>query len=136
MTVNLGFVVSEFNYDISSKMLERAKEHADFLGAKVVEVITVPGSFDIPLAVKKLLERKDIDGVVTLGAIIKGETGHDEVIASQLSRKITDLSLDYDKPVSLGVSGPDQTRAQATSRVDGYSKRAVEATVKLIKKMG
>ena len=134
--VNLGFVVSEFNYDISSKMLERANEHANFLGAKVVEVITVPGSFDMPLAIKKLLERKDIEGVVTLGAIIKGETDHDEIIASQLSRKIADLSLDYNKPVTLGVSGPNQTRAQATSRIDGYAKRAVESAVKLIKKMG
>ncbi|MBN2517558.1 MAG: 6,7-dimethyl-8-ribityllumazine synthase [Candidatus Altiarchaeota archaeon] len=136
MAINLGFVVSEFNYDISSKMLERAKEHAGFLGVNVVEVVTVSGAFDMPLAVKKLLKRKDVDGVVTLGAIIKGETDHDEVIASQLARKITDLALEYNKPVSLGVSGPNETRAQATSRIDDYPKRAVESAVKLIKKLG
>jgi 6,7-dimethyl-8-ribityllumazine synthase len=132
---NLGIVVSEFNYEITSMMQKRAEEHAKFLGAKVVEVITTPGSYDMPLMVKKLLENKNIDAVVALGAIIEGDTEHDEVIASQLTRKLMDLSLEYNKPVGLGVSGPGQTRAQATQRIDNYPVRAVEAAVKLAKKM-
>ncbi len=130
---NLGIVVSEFNYDITSAMLERAKEHAKLLGAKVVEVAAVPGSYDMPIMVKKLLKNKGVDAVVALGAIIEGETEHDEVIAGQLARKLTDLSLEYDKPVGLGVSGPGQTRAQAMSRIDDYAKRGVESAVKLSK---
>ena len=132
---NLGIVVSEFNYDISSKMLERAKEHAEFLGAKVTEVVSAPGSFDMPILVKKLLSKKNVDAVVTLGAIIEGDTEHDEVIAGQLARKIMDLSTESGKPVAFGVSGPGQTRAQATQRIDSYSKRAVETAVKLSKKI-
>jgi len=132
---NLGIVASEFNYDITSKMVERAKEHAEFLGATVVDVITAPGSFDMPILVKKLLEKKDIDAVVTLGAIVEGDTEHDEVIAGQLARKIMDLSTEYGKPVALGVSGPGQTRAQATQRIDAYAKRSVESAVKLAKKI-
>lgn len=132
---NLAIVVSEFNYDITSKMLERAKEHASFLGAKVAEVVTVPGAYDMPIIVKKLLANKGIDAVVCLGAIIKGDTDHDQVIASQLTRKLMDLSLEAGKPVGLGVSGPGQTRAQATERIEDYAKRGVEAAIKLSKKI-
>ena len=133
--VNIGIVVSEFNYDITSKMLERAKEHAAFLGAKVTEVVTVPGAYDMPIIVKKLLAKKGIDAVVCLGAIIKGDTDHDQVIASQLTRKLMDLSLETGKPVGLGVSGPGQTRSQATERIEDYAKRGVEAAIKLSKKV-
>jgi len=132
---NLGVVVSEFNYDITSKMLERAKEHAAFLGVEIVEVVTVPGAYDMPIVVKKLFGKKNIDAVVCLGAIIKGDTDHDQVIASQLTRKLMDLSLEAGKPVGLGVSGPGQTRAQATERIEDYAKRGVEAAVKLSKKV-
>jgi 6,7-dimethyl-8-ribityllumazine synthase len=132
---NLGIVVSEFNYDITSMMQKRAEEHAKFLGANVAEVITVPGAYDIPIAVKKLIAKKNIDAIVALGAIIKGDTDHDQMIGNQLARKLMDLSLEYNKPVGLGVSGPGQTRAQATSRIDDYARRGVEAAVKLSKKI-
>lgn len=133
--VNLGIVVSEFNYDITNMMLKRAEEHAKFLGAKVAEVVTVPGAYDMPIVAKKLLGKKGIDAVVCLGAIIKGDTDHDQVIASQLMRKLMDLSLEYGKPIGLGVSGPGQTRAQAMDRIEDYAKRGVEAAVKLSKKV-
>ena len=133
MDIQLGFVISEFNYDITKSMRGLAKRHADFLDAEVVEEVFVPGVFDMPLAIKKLLARDDIDAVVTLGCVIEGQTDHDEVVASQASRKITDLSLDFDKPVSLGISGPGQTRHEAQQRVD-YAKRAVESAVKMVEK--
>ncbi|HDM67040.1 MAG TPA: 6,7-dimethyl-8-ribityllumazine synthase, partial [Thermoplasmatales archaeon] len=71
-SIRIGAVVAEFHYDITMMMLERAKEHAQFLGAEVTQIVKVPGVFDMALAVKKLLERKDIDGVITLGAVIEG----------------------------------------------------------------
>jgi 6,7-dimethyl-8-ribityllumazine synthase len=132
--VNLGLVVSEFNFEVTYVMLELAKEHADFLGGKVRQVFKVPGVFDMPLAVKKLLEMKGIDGVVTLGSVIEGETKHDEIVVQHASRKIADLSLEYNKPVSLGISGPGLTRLEALERVD-YSKRAVESVVKMVTRL-
>ena len=132
--IRIGAVVSEFHYDITMMMLERAKDHAKFLGAEITEVLTVPGVFDMGLAIKKLLQRKDIDGVVALGAVIEGETEHDEVVMQQATRKIADLALDYDKPVGLGISGPGMSRAQAQARID-RAKQAVEAVVKLHKKL-
>ena len=132
--MKIGIVVSEFNYDITAMMLERAKEHADFLGAKVADVIHVPGVYDMPLAVNKLLKRKDIDGVVTLGAVIEGETGHDEIVIGQATRKITDLSVEHNKPVGLGITGPGMSRLQAEERIE-RAKSAVESVVKMHKRL-
>ncbi|NPA63277.1 MAG: 6,7-dimethyl-8-ribityllumazine synthase [Methanococci archaeon] len=132
--VNLGFVIAEFNRDITYMMEKVAEEHAEFLGANVKYKIIVPGVFDMPLAVKKLLEKDDVDAVVTIGCVIEGETEHDEIVVHNAARKIADLSLQYDKPVALGISGPGMTRLQAEERVD-YGKRAVEAAVKMVKRL-
>ena len=128
--VRIGAVVSEFNYDITQMMLELAKEHAKFLDAEITDIIAVPGVFDMPLAIKKLLEDDGIDAVVTLGAVIEGSTSHDEIVVQHASRKIADLALEYNKPVALGITGPGMTRIEAHQRVD-YAKRAVEAAVKM-----
>lgn len=130
--INLGIVAAEFNYDVTYAMVELAKEHARFLDAEVGEIVKVPGVFDMPLAVKKLLERSDIDCVVAIGAVIEGSTEHDEIIAQHSSRKIADLALEYGKPIGLGIAGPGMSRLEAHERVD-YAKRAVEAAVKMCK---
>jgi 6,7-dimethyl-8-ribityllumazine synthase len=132
--VRIGAVVSEFNYDITQMMLELAKEHAKFLESEITDVIAVPGVFDMPLAIKKLLGKDDIDAVITLGAVIEGATSHDEIVIQHASRKIADLSLDYNKPVALGITGPKMTRLEAHQRVD-YAKRAVEAAVKMVERL-
>ncbi|HID47988.1 MAG TPA: 6,7-dimethyl-8-ribityllumazine synthase [Methanothermococcus okinawensis] len=129
--IRLGFVVSEFNREITYMMEKLAEEHAEFLNAEVIYKILVPGTFDIPLAVKRLLEKEEIDAVVTIGCVIEGETEHDEIVLHNAARKIADLSLQYNKPVTLGVSGPGMTRLQAEERVE-YGKRAVEAAVKMV----
>ena len=130
--MKLGIVVSEFNYDITMMMLERAKAHAQFLGVDVAKIVHVPGVYDMPLAIKALLNRKDVDGVVTLGAVIEGETEHDQIVIQHASRKITDLALEFNKPVSLGITGPGMNRMQAQDRVD-RAKDAVESVVKMCK---
>ncbi len=132
--IKIGIVVSEFHYDITMMMLERAKEHAEFLGAKVEKIIKVPGVFDMPLAIKMLLQDINIDGVVALGAVIEGETEHDEVVMQQAARKIVDLAVQYEKPVGLGITGPGMTRLQAEERID-RAKQAVEAVVKMYKRL-
>ena len=132
--MRIGIVVSEFNYDITMTMLERAKEQAKFLGLDLIEVMSVPGVFDIPLAAKSLLKKEDIDGVVAIGAVLEGDTEHDEHIMAQATRKITDLATEYEKPVGLGITGPGMTRLQAEDRID-RAKEAVESVFKMYKKM-
>ena len=128
--IQIGIVASEFHHDIVMDMINLAQEHAKFLNAEINTIIKVPGVFDMPLAVKKLLSRKDIDAVVTLGAVIEGETEHDEIVIQHTARKITDLSIEYNKPVGLGITGPGMTRLQASARIE-RAKAAVESVVKL-----
>lgn len=134
MTIRLGFVVAEFNRDLTYQMELLGIEHAKFLGAEVTDTILVPGVYDMPLAIKKLCEKDDIDAVVTIGSVIEGATSHDDIVVQHASRKITDLSLEYNKPVTLGIAGPGMSRMEAHQRVD-YAKRAVEAAVKLIRRL-
>ena len=78
----------------------------------------------------------DIDGVVTLGAVIKGQTKHDEVISYTTARALTDLSIKYGKPVSLGISGPGMQERHAYARIRPVAERAVEAVVKVSAELG
>jgi 6,7-dimethyl-8-ribityllumazine synthase len=133
-TIRLGFVVAEFNRDITHQMEILAREHAAFLGADVVRTVLVPGVFDMPLAVKTLAMDESIDAIVTIGCVIEGATSHDEIVLQHASRKIADLALEYNKPISLGISGPRMSRLEAHERVD-YAKRAVEAAVKLVERL-
>ena len=134
--VKLGIAASEFNWDIVGPMLDFAKRHAEFLEADVVAEVLVPGVYELPLAVKALVERPDVDAVVTLGAVIEGETQHDEMVMQQATRKLIDLAVEYGKPVALGISGPGMTRLQALDRVNEYARRAVEAAVKTTERLG
>jgi len=132
--IKLGLIVAEFNRDITYMMEVLAREHAEILNCDIAEIIRVPGVFDIPIALKKMLEKRKVDAVVTLGCVIEGETEHDEVVAQHSARKILDLSLEYGIPVTLGISGPGMGRIAAQERID-YAKRAVEAAVKLVRRL-
>jgi len=133
--VKLGICSTEFNWDIVGPMLEFAKRHAEFLEAEIAVEILVPGVYELPLAAKRLVEREDIDAVVALGAVIEGETQHDEIVMQHAARKLIDLAIQYDKPVALGISGPGMSRMQALERVNEYARRAVEAAVKTVKRL-
>ncbi len=133
--VRLGIVVSEFNYDVTRIMLEKALSHARFLGVEVTTVVHVPGTYDLPYAVAELLRKDYVDAVVALGAVIEGETEHDEVVAHQAARKMLDLGVEAGKPVALGVIGPGASRMQAVERAEEYARRAVEAAVKTARRL-
>lgn len=129
--IKLGIVVSEFHKTLSNEMLEAAIEECKNFDCDT-EIIKVPGTFEIPLAVKKLLEDKSIDGIVTLGYVEKGETFHDRVVAENASSKIMELSLQYNKPVTLGIITL-ANKEQAEKRKIDYAKRAVKAAVEMVK---
>jgi 6,7-dimethyl-8-ribityllumazine synthase len=132
--VRLALVVAEFNYDVTQFMLQKAIDHAKFLGAEVVYVVKVPGVYDIPTVLRDLVMKEEVDAVATLGAVIQGATKHDEVVAHQAARKILDISVESGKPVALGIIGPGVNRMQALERVEEYARRAVEAAVKLARR--
>ncbi|MBL7054227.1 6,7-dimethyl-8-ribityllumazine synthase [Candidatus Woesearchaeota archaeon] len=130
--MNLAIVTADFNSKITYKMEEVAKKQAVSLGAKIKKTIHVPGAFEIPFAVNKLLKDPEIDGIITLGVVIKGHTDHDQVVANNASKQIMNLSLKYEKPVSLGIIGPNVTRTQAEEKLENYAKRAAEAVIKML----
>ena len=134
MSIKLGFVVSEFNRDITYMMEVEGREHASFLGAEVTDCIYVPGAYDMPLAIKKILSEGRVDAVMTIECIIEGSTQHDEIVVQHAARKIIDLSLEYGIPVTLGISGPGMTRLEANERID-YAKRAVESAIKMVQRL-
>jgi len=129
--LNIAIVVSEFNEEVTSRMLSIAKEKAELMKLKISYICMVPGAYDMPIIVDSLLQKKDVDAVVTLGAIIKGQTKHDEVISHAAAQALTDLSLKYQKPVSLGISGPGMQERHAYARIRPVAERAVEAVVKI-----
>ena len=131
--MNIAIVVAEFNQEVTSRMLDVANEKAKLLKLNVKYTCKVPGTFDMPLIVDKLLQKKDVDAVVTLGAVIKGQTKHDEIIFHSTARALTDLSVKYQKPVSLGISGPGMQERHAYARIRPVSERAIEAAVKISK---
>ena len=124
-------MVSEFNEEVTSRMLAVSREKANLLHLKLSYTCTVPGAFDMPIIVDSLLKRTDVDAVVTLGAIIKGQTKHDEVISHSAAQALTNLSLKHQKPVSLGISGPGMQEKHAYARIRPVAERAVEAVVKI-----
>jgi 6,7-dimethyl-8-ribityllumazine synthase len=129
--IRLGIVSSQFNLEITAPMLAEASSEAKKKGAEVAAVVEVPGAYDIPFAVGRLLARRDIDAVATVGAVIKGETMHDEVIMRAVAGQLLALSIQYGKPVGLGISGPGQTEEQARARTADYARRSVHAALHL-----
>ena len=129
--MNIAIVVSEFNEEVTSRMLAVAQEKANTLKLKILHICTVPGAYDMPIIVNSLLQKNDVDAVITLGAIIQGQTKHDEVISHSTAQALTTLSIKYQKPVSLGISGPGMQERHAYARIRPVAERAVESVVKI-----
>ena len=134
--MNIAIVTADFNQEVTSKMLDVALEKAQSLKLNIKFTCKVPGIFDMPIVIDALLQKKEIDAVVTLGAVIKGETKHDELIANVVAKSLTELAVKYKKPVTLGITGPGMTERQAQARIRPVAERAVEAIVKIANQLG
>ena len=129
---SIAIVVADFNDDITGRMLAQAESEAKKAGANIVKVVHVPGAYDLPLIVATLLEREDVEAVVALGAVVRGETDHDKVVVEVCAKQLSDLAIESNKPVGMGIIGPGATHAQAQARAEEYAKRAIQAAVRLI----
>lgn len=116
-------------------MLEIAVEKAKNLNVNIKHTCKVPGVFDMPIIVDLLLKKKEIDAVVTLGAVIKGKTKHDELISNVTARALTDLSIKHQKPVILGITGPGMSDRQAIQRIRPVAERGIEAAQSLFEEL-
>jgi 6,7-dimethyl-8-ribityllumazine synthase len=115
--LKLSIVASRFNHTLVERLVEGAIDC--FLRHEGEEenltLVRVPGSWEIPMAVKELLVKEEIEGVVALGVLIRGATPHFEYIANEVSKGLAMLSLEHRKPVSFGIITAD-TLEQAIER--------------------
>lgn len=135
--IRLALITASFNAEVTDAMREDALRTARDLGATIAVDVRSPGTFDIPLLLARALERADVDAAVVLGAVVKGETRHDEVVAFEAARRVAELALRFDKPVGMGITGPGQTLAQARARIDraGWAVRAACQQFKTLREL-
>lgn len=110
-------VASRFNHMLVDRLVEGAVDCILRHGGSEenIEIVRVPGSWEIPVAVRKVIERDDIDAVIALGVLIRGNTPHFEYIASEVSKGLANISIEFGKPVAFGVITAD-TLEQAVER--------------------
>ncbi|MFB6242575.1 MAG: 6,7-dimethyl-8-ribityllumazine synthase [Halobaculum sp.] len=130
----LGLVTAQYNASVTDQMAETARAAAAEQGAEVVESVSVPGVYDTPLAADRLARRSDVDAVAVVGAVVTGDTDHDQVIGHAVAEQLAAVSLDRDTPVTFGVSGPGQSGAEARERV-GKGAEAVDAAVDVVEEL-
>lgn len=115
--LKIGIVISRWHDLINSKLLEGALDAISRHGGKLkdVEVVYVPGSFEIPLACKKLAESGKYDAIIAIGTVIRGQTLHFDLISSEAIKGLGQASMQTGVPISLGVLTTD-TLEQAFER--------------------
>jgi 6,7-dimethyl-8-ribityllumazine synthase len=129
--------VSRWNAEITSGLYHSALETVLNLGVAEVNILSVevPGAFEIPLALSRLAELEAVDGLVALGAVIKGETAHFEYISDSVMSGLREVSLKYGIPVGCGVlTTMDEAQAKARSGASEMNKgrEATEAVIEMI----
>jgi 6,7-dimethyl-8-ribityllumazine synthase len=117
---SIGIVVSRFNGEITQKLLDGALEALDELGVapEAIEVMPVPGAFELPLGAMALARSRRYSAVIALGCVIRGDTPHFEYVSSEAASGIQLAALETGVPVSFGVLTCD-TSAQALARAGG-----------------
>jgi len=120
--LKFGIVVSRFNEFITSKLLEGALDALIRHGGseKDIEIVRVPGSFEIPVVAKKMAQSKKFNAIICLGTLIRGATPHFDYIASEVSKGIALVSLETEIPVIFGII-TSETIEQAIERAGSKS---------------
>ncbi len=128
--LRFGIVASRFNDFIVDRLLAAAVETLLKAGADAedLDVVRVPGAFEIPLALKLLADGDRYDGLLAIGCVIRGETPHFDYVAGEASRGVTDVSLEHRIPVGLGILTVDTIeQAKARSGAESSNKGAEAA---------
>src|ERR1700677_2530401 len=130
----IGVVTAVFNSEVTFKLEEGALHALTSLGLTHKDIVSVrvPGAFEIPLAIKKLFSDLHVDGVVALGAVIRGDTTHYDYVCSAVERGCSQLALDFSKPVGFGVlttENEEQALAGAGGSLGNKGAEAAATTV-------
>ena len=134
-SMKFGIVVSEWNEEITSALLQGALETLAKHGTdrENIHIETVPGSFELPFGARVVAERYAPNAVICLGCVIQGETRHFDYVCQGVTKGITELNLDYDIPFIFGVLTTDNLQ-QALDRAGGkHGNKGDEAAVTALK---
>lgn len=133
--LNIAVVTARFNDAITTKLEDGAFDFLEEFGAHILSV-KVPGAIEIPLAIKALFESKKVDGVVAIGAVIRGETSHYDYVCNSVERGCSELMLQYGKPVGFGVL-TTENEAQALARAGGeHGNKGYDAAQVVVEMIG
>lgn len=133
----IAVVVSRWNELITKELLEGAVETLARHGTSEIEVVHVPGTWEIPVAVKALLSRSQNapDGVVALGCILQGQTTHAQLLSGDVGSALMSMQVEYCKPIAWGILTPD-TAEQALDRAGlKHGNKGREAAMAVIETM-
>ena len=114
--MRLGIAASRFNEEIAGALLKRARAEARKLGIECEETL-VPGALEIPIALQWMAQSGRYDALVAVGAVIRGETYHFEIVCNESARGVMDVALESGLPVGNGILTTND-EAQATARLD------------------
>jgi 6,7-dimethyl-8-ribityllumazine synthase len=128
--MRLGIVASRFNEEITAELLKRARDEARRLGVQFDEK-SVPGALEIPLALQWMAQSGRYDALVAVGAVIRGDTYHFEVVCNESARGVMDVALESGLPVANGILTTED-EAQAKARLDKGAE-AVRVAVEMAK---
>ena len=131
----VGIVVSEWNTEITSALLNGAKEALLKYGVweSHIEIMVVPGAFELTYGAQQFAKKEEFDGVICLGCVVRGDTKHDDYINNAVSNGVTNVSLKYDKPVIFGLVTTNDYQ-QAKDRSGGkHGNKGTEGAVTLLK---
>jgi len=103
--IKVGIILSKFNSFVSERLLEGALDALYKLGAedKDIAIYKVPGSFEVPVVAKKLAGANKFDGLLCLGALIRGDTPHFDFLSAEVTKGLAQISMDDGLPVSFGI---------------------------------
>ncbi len=127
--VKIAIVASRFNSFIVDRLYDGAIKSlkANGISDDAVTVVKVPGAFEIPVAVKALLDKNEVNAVITLGAVIRGETPHFDYICNECSHGISQLAMSSGVPVIFGVLTVDNTEQAMDRAGEEESNKGYEA---------
>jgi 6,7-dimethyl-8-ribityllumazine synthase len=128
--LRIGIVRSRFNERIGIAMLEACRARLAELRVTALTVVTVPGSLEAPLALQKLANTEKYDALIALGAVIRGETRHFEIVADESASGLMQVQLDAGIPVANGILTTD-TEEQAQARATQKGKDCAEVAVEM-----
>ncbi|MGL4328778.1 MAG: 6,7-dimethyl-8-ribityllumazine synthase [Tannerellaceae bacterium] len=133
--MSFGIVVAEWNKNITEALLEGACNTLERHGVKAGNIVVtrVPGSFELTFAAKQLADHKEIDAVIVLGCVVRGDTPHFDYVCDSVTQGITELNLMYDIPFIFGLLTTDNMQ-QAEDRAGGiHGNKGDECAISAIK---